>query len=778
MPRYDHLRLVGLPEQLERRRRPGFGGSPARDRQRHRQRIAGELDEAIDQQQRRRPPGVVNPSLILRVRMSASLLERDWEAVGLSVLSSDPDRTLVLFSSSDELEAFRARLSAYGGAIPDGQRNAPYAGFIGSIESIGAVSPADRIGARLRDDGYDAPEDFDAEQLMSVDLELWDLGRRELRQRKLAEIEGYVVNRGGEWLDQYIGPSITMARIQASGTLIRTLLSVEEIATIDLPPVPDVATADAMRLEIGDAPELQEVPEDAPLIGIIDSGVNDHPFIDDVLVGAIGVPARLGSADDFGHGTRVGGVAVFGDLRSQLDGNPLFRSARLCSAKVVNDRGRFDDRRLVPSQMREAVTTLNGDFGCRLFVIALADVNRVYDGGKVGAWAATLDELARELDVVIVVSSGNRAPRSGTRLDQAVTEYPSYLMEAANRLFEPAGAINVITVGALAHGNGLDADLAEFVAVQPITEAGEPSPFTRIGPGVEGSIKPDFIDLGGTMVVDPYVQRLRDGREVASAGLLTLHHQPVDHLITSGSGTSYAAPIVAFKAAQLLARFPEASANLVRALLATSAAVPAITAQRLAPLGDDAIRSICGYGQIDLEHASFSDDSRVVLYADDELAMDHLAIYELPVPQLFQTTNGRRSIKVSLAFDPPVRHSRMDYAGVGMSFRLVRGCDPALIAEHYRRRPRNEAIPDIANRYQCAMTPGPQLREKSTLQSATAVFQRDISTYGDRYHIVVRCESGWSSDLVRQRFALVVEIAHEAEIQIYQQIRQRIQLRV
>ncbi|MGO8381650.1 hypothetical protein ACC745_39660, partial [Rhizobium ruizarguesonis] len=58
--------------------------------------------------------------------------------------------------------------------------------------------------------------------------------------------------------------------------------------------------------------------------------------------------------------------------------------ARLCSAKVVNEHGAFDDRRLVPSQMREAITTLNVDYGCRIFVIAGGDTKRPYDGGKVG----------------------------------------------------------------------------------------------------------------------------------------------------------------------------------------------------------------------------------------------------------------------------------------------------------------------------------------------------------------------------------------------------------
>jgi hypothetical protein len=92
----------------------------------------------------------------------------------------------------------------------------------------------------------------------------------------------------------------------------------------------------------------------------------------------------------------------------------------------------------------------------------------VLDGGKVETWAVTLDELARELDVVIIVSSRNRSPRSGNCPEQAVTDYPRYLLEEANRFYEPAGALNVITVWALAHGEGLDQDQADDVRVRPI----------------------------------------------------------------------------------------------------------------------------------------------------------------------------------------------------------------------------------------------------------------------------------------------------------------------
>ena len=49
---------------------------------------------------------------------------------------------------------------------------------------------------------------------------------------------------------------------------------------------------------------------------------------------------------------------------------------------------------------------------------------------EIGPWAATLDELVAELDVVIIVSAGNRdGIRIGNRIEQAVTEYPGYLME-------------------------------------------------------------------------------------------------------------------------------------------------------------------------------------------------------------------------------------------------------------------------------------------------------------------------------------------------------------
>jgi hypothetical protein len=215
----------------------------------------------------------------------------------------------------------------------------------------------------------------------------------------------------------------------------------------------------------------------------------------------------------------------------------------------------------------------------------------------------------------------------------------------------------------------------------------------------------------------------------------------------------------------------------MRALLVGSSSVPEEAIECLTPVGKNVVRTVCGHGLVDLERAAFSDDGRVVLYAEDELAYDYFAVYEVPVPREYQSEKGRRAIQVTLAFDPPVRHRRKDYIGTKMSFRLVRGCTSEFIFSHYRKRSKaEEPIPELPNRFNCKLDIGSQQRDSGTVQTGRAVFQRDISEYGSRYYLVVRCEAGWAASLQEQtqRFALVVELSHEAEIQLYARVRARV----
>ena len=163
----------------------------------------------------------------------------------------------MLFASNEDMQEFRARLDAYQRGAPPGQKHAPYNNFIAGIESIGSVEPRDRIGSRFREEGFADVDDFAAQTSYLVDVELWDLGERRLRERKIENVIRYIEARAGEVLDRYVGPSISLFRARLTGELLRTLLTIEEVASIDLPPAPDVTTAEALEFTLADAPPTE-----------------------------------------------------------------------------------------------------------------------------------------------------------------------------------------------------------------------------------------------------------------------------------------------------------------------------------------------------------------------------------------------------------------------------------------------------------------------------------------------------------------------------------------
>jgi hypothetical protein len=183
-----------------------------------------------------------------------------------------------------------------------------------------------------------------------------------------------------------------------------------------------------------------------------------------------------------------------------------------------------------------------------------------------------------------------------------------------------------------------------------------------------------------------------------------------------------------------------------------------------------------------LEYAKASDRNRVVLYAESQIAFDNFHIYEIPIPYELISGNEARSISVALAFDPPVRHSRFDYLGVRMSFRLIRGKTLEEIAEAFRQRSKDEEPVErlSSTTYDCGMTPKPGVREGSTLQMATFTMRRPPRTdYGDTFYLVVRCEKKWAKDEhAPQRYAVVVVVKHSSYVNIYNTIRERVAIRI
>ena len=79
----------------------------------------------------------------------------------------------------------------------------------------------------------------------------------------------------------------------------------------------------------------------------------------------------------------------------------------------------------------------------------------------------------------------------------------------------------------------------------------------------------------------------------------------------------------------------------------------------------------------------------------------------------------------------------------------------------------------MPGRFDCDLLPNKTQRAGNTLQTGEISFSRETLGYGNEYHLVVRCMEGWASDEVRQKFAVVVELEHQAGVQLYARLRAR-----
>lgn len=94
-------------------------------------------------------------------------------------------------------------------------------------------------------------------------------------------------------------------------------------------------------------------------------------------------------------------------------------------------------------------------------------------------FAHQLDALSDEFGVLFVVAAGNY-------LDEPRRGWPT-TANLKDRLSSPSDAVRVLTVGSISHANAHDG----------LTQAGEPAPYSRRGPGPVFTPKPDIVHAGG-----------------------------------------------------------------------------------------------------------------------------------------------------------------------------------------------------------------------------------------------------------------------------------------
>ena len=780
----DHLRIRRIELEGPRHKSKGNGGRPPRNNVEHGASLGQKVDiviKSFEETAESQPPEF-NPAFIFKIKVGSGFIgDDDWRRSNLTVLSEESDGAVVLFSP-DQLAEFRNRIGIYSEPIVDGKKNPRQAWIASLTEEIELWGRENRIGRKLRGTQIDPYTEY------YLDVELWVYGSEEENQQRIASLEQFIGKYGGMVTDKYPGNNLFLARVRVSGGILDQLLEIGEIREIDLPPEPAMEMPEYYHSRIDDfqTPITSPAPG-SPSICIIDSGMaTGHPILSNAVGDAKAFPVGLGSEiDQNGHGTMVSGLALYGDVAACIRGLSFNPQIFLYSARVTNAQNRFDDESLIINQMEQAIKYFHDTFGCRVFNISLADPDLVYANGKPSPWASALDNLAQSFDVVIVVSTGN-IPMLSYQNEDAETiraRYPGYLLDDMARIFEPSTAVNVLTVGSLCQSNSsYHAGRQPGDLIEPVGEINMPSPFTRCGPGVNKAVKPDVVEYGGNSAW--YGSQRRFYQNDPGLDIVSTNRDYQNRLFASMSGTSFSAPRVAHLAAQILQKYPDISANLVRAIIANSAGIPSIALDQFG--NEDDRRRLYGYGLPNLNKALFSTDNRVMLMADDEIANDGIHIYEIPIPDIFRSTRGERVITICLAYDPPVRHTRKDYVGVNLEFRLLRGRTTKEIFEWYSNQRANGVDP-IPSRYVCNLHPSLQNRGGGTLHKAEFRIKQNgaLENYsGEHFHLLIQSKKGWLDNNLYpvQRYAATVSLEHlGVQLDIYNflqtQIRQDIRPR-
>jgi subtilase family protein len=749
----EHL-LLPEPLALPSRRAGGGGGAtPQRQRGQHATHLQSQL-AAITSVARRLDRGV-DPTLVFKVRATARPADDALFArQGLAVLGESADFTYFVLSG-DEGSTFNRAIEHY-------RQAGDLRSFFALIDDIEPYGPADRRGPGLTDlhDSFVGRRTFD--------IGLWPSGTRPEADTRVGTVENMLRRSTGIILLRSVSARRTYLRVEVTSDGLADLLDTSVVEFVRTPPVPFLDFRDWWNF---DQNTLQREDSPSAVVGVLDDApATSHPLLDglvlsvDSLAPESYVWQRPGS-----HGTEVTGRVLYPDLAEDLrDISPFQARGEVRAVRILEpDPSRTDTpprfaTYAVPHELiAGAIRHLHKNHGVKVFNLSVG-YDEPFDDLHLQPLTETIDDLVRELDIVVVVPTGN-APihLDATTLSghHVLDDKPAFFFTPQHRLSEPGPAALALTVGSIAM-SGAPAD--HRFGWRAAAEATEASPFSRSGPGIgtgaKRANKPEVSHFGGNAVINDTGQIVRS--EPGASLVTTSTRSPDGRLFAAVNGTSFAAPAVARVAADVAYAYPDASANLIRALVASSAA-HAGPATELTEVHQR--MRVYGFGTPNTVTATNSDSNRVTMTFDGSMDVDTVQIHPLPVPELFRRgSGGERTITVALAFDPPVRRQRREYVAGTMKLDLYRNIEFTELAEMLQRQDPDDPQDMIKDSRRLELKPGSSTFTHATLQVRAWTRKQTFVDDGETFYVVATHKAQtWArdnSEYLTQRYALVATL--------------------
>jgi hypothetical protein len=544
-------------------------------------------------------------------------------------------------------------------------------------------------------------------------------------------------------------------------------------------------------------PTIRPPSANAPVVCVIDSGIQEaHPLLEPAVdreTSRCLLPNQTATdVADYvrggGHGTRVAGAVLHG---AEIPTTGTHEAqCWVQNARVLDHDLKMPEELLPPLATRAAVIHFHkGSRETRIFNQSI-NTTAPYRFRHMSAWAAELDNLSVEHDVLIVQSAGN-LPLHPTPNSMGIEghlqhdrHYPSFLNEAGSRIANPGQSLHALTVGSVARGDLQSSQWQTFARHE-----GQPSAFTRTGFGIWHTIKPDVVEYGGDAV-----HLADDPLTVGHGGLVpeccpalvrSTMHGPGPLVDRDAVGTSFSTPMVARIAAELQRTLPEGSAQLYRALIVQSARWPEWEWFGHPESRMQLLRWL-GFGIPDIERATRNTDHRTtsITHEDERIKAGECHIYEVPIPGEMRSSGTEYPvlIEVTLAFVAVPRRTRRHLRRYLSTWVNWKSSKLGESAEVFRRRVLKVSDDSTAESTGDALPW--MLHEQSNwgqldgIGRTSGSVQKDwavVSSYQlpPRFCVAVIGHQGWNHDPDAQaRYALTVSFEMlDRNIPIYEAVR-------
>lgn len=650
----------------------------------------------------------------------------------------------------------------------------------------------------------------------NFEIELWFRGSQQRRAAAEVRLSAILGSLDGRILARYehVGCHYHGLCVEMPAHLVRELLAHPETSTLLrndsvyhlwLTGQAIAAPHDDGEGEVaGAVPDA--LPQQEPELALFDGmPVENHPLLRDRLL--VDDPDRFG--DDYPaasrqHGTSMASIIVHGDLQSQ--GAPLSRPLYVRPIMRPNPAGEGEcipDNLLPLDLIQRAVIQLKQEAPTvKVVNLSIGDSARPFTG-SLSAWARMLDWLQAEHNLVFVVSAGNAMSTpsslatstafedaSPEELERDIMDSKWSAMREA-RLLSPAESVNALSVGATStDGGGVLAQLPNW-ARHPIRSADLPAHASCIGPGFRKSVKPEFLISGGRQLVrwmdrgaGPVTEVIRQSQAPGIQAAAPPAATNMNRVIHT-RGTSAAAAMATRRCGMIfeaLRQMDPASRPdeeyypvLAKALSVHPACwrdsesyLEDLLRHRRTQLAEAwkkrLVSPLIGYGVVPTTELMLGNDGRVTVLAWGTIAPGTTLEYRFPLPAAIHGPNrGKKRLTCTTAWLTPVHPGNARYRRVKLSLLPPSGEDNRLLGSKRRNGDSNAAQRGTVH------------HEVFEGQTVRGQIQEDPHM---PLHLTCAAEAGEWDQPARYGIAVTLEVATPVFGEIYEEIRQRLEVRV